>query len=165
MAELLKPGRAAPQFRLTDKDGNPHTLKEIDADFTVLYFYPKDNTPGCTIQSKQFSKDLLKFKKVRAQVIGISGGDQRSKTNFCRKHSLSVTLLSDPDFAVAKKYGVYGKKKFMGREFMGIFRVTYLLDKRKKVIKVYNSVSPATNSKELLKDIRGLMREVKSNES
>ena len=137
MANLLKAGARAPQFSLSDKDQIEVSLNELRSDFTVIFFYPKDNTPGCTIQSKQYSKDLKNFQKLNTTVLGISGGDQKSKTTFCKKHKLAVTLLSDGDFSVAKKYGVFGEKSFMGRKFMGIFRTTFLLDKNKKVIKVY----------------------------
>ncbi len=153
MADLIKTGKKAPQFSLSDKDGIEVSLKNLKADYTVLFFYPKDNTPGCTIESKQYSKDLQKFRKMKTAVFGISGGDQKTKAAFCKKHKLEVPLLSDTDFSVAKKYGVYGKKKFMGREFMGIFRVTFLLDSDKKVLKVYEAVSPETNSADVIKDI------------
>lgn len=154
--KALGAGKKAPLFKLNDKDGNPISLKDLKSDYAIVYFYPKDNTPGCTIEAKQFSKELKKLKDMGAEVIGISGGNEKSKTKFCKANKLSVTLVSDPDFSVCKEYGVYGKKKFMGREYMGIFRKTFLLDKSRKIIKVYDEVSPGEHAKEILEDLKGL---------
>lgn len=151
----LKPGAKAPAFSLPDKDGVKHALKDVKTEFTVIYFYPRDNTPGCTIEAKAFSKDIAKFDKAGATVIGISGGNEKSKTKFCDKYKLKVTLLSDEDHAVCKKYGVFGRKKFMGREFDGIFRHTLVLDKNKKVIQHYDKVSPAAHPGEILDFLKG----------
>ena len=150
----IKVGSKAPNFKLKDKDSKIFNLKECEADFKVVYFYPKDNTPGCTIEAKQFSKDLLKFKKLKTVVVGISGGDEKTKQSFCKKHKLKVLLLSDGDFKVSKKYAAYGKKSFMGREFNGIYRKTYLLDSDNKIIKIYEEVSPETHSKEILEELK-----------
>lgn len=156
MASLLTPGKSAPAFTLTDKDGVPVSLKSLKSDYSVVFFYPKDSTPGCTIEAKSLSKDLKAFEKLGVAVIGISGGDDKTKAKFCKKEKLTVTLLSDTDFSVAKKFGVYGEKSFMGRKFNGIFRTTFLLDKKLKVIKTYEKVSPETHSAELLADIQAL---------
>ena len=156
MNDFLLPGKKAPQFKLEDKDGTLVNLKDVAGEFTVIYFYPKDNTPGCTIEAKRFSSDLKKFEKLATSIIGISGGDQKSKTSFCKKHKLSVLLLSDTDFTVSKKFGVYGEKTFMGRKSFGIHRATFLLDKSLKIVKVYEKVTPDTHSKEVLADITKL---------
>lgn len=148
-----KEGTKAPVFSLKDKDGVKHSLKDMDPGFTVLYFYPKDNTPGCTLEAREFSKDKDKYKILGAEVIGISGGDEKSKTRFCEKNSIDITLLSDTDFKVSEKYGVYGEKKFMGRTYMGITRTTFVLDKDKKIIKVFEKVKPLGHSKDVLKFI------------
>lgn len=158
MPSLLAAGKKAPSFSLTDKDGARISLKEIETDYTVIYFYPKDSTPGCTIEAKSFSKDLRTFEKMGVTVIGISGGDDKTKEKFCRKEKLSVTLLSDTDFSVAKKYGAYGEKTFMGKKFLGIFRSTFLLDAEKKIIKVYEKVSPETHSAEVIEDIKTIAK-------
>lgn len=150
----LKKGAKAPAFNLPDKNGKKHALKDVAADFTVVYFYPKDNTPGCTIEAMTFTKDLPKYKRLKTTIIGISGGDEKTKTKFCEKHKLKVLLLSDTDFSVAKKYKCYGKKKFMGKEYMGIFRNTFVLDNNKKVIGVFENVKPPTHSKEVLDFIK-----------
>lgn len=146
----------AKNFTLKDKDGKEHALNDIKADYIILYFYPKDNTPGCTVEAIEFSKYLKEFEKLGAKIIGISGGDERSKKKFCEKHNLKVLLLSDPDFSVAKAYGAFGKKKFMGREYEGIYRYTFLLDKDKNIIKEYKKVKPAEHAKEVLRDIKEL---------
>lgn len=143
-------GKKAPQFALKDKDSTLHNLKAIDSEFVVLFFYPKDNTPGCTIEAQNFSKDIAKFNKLGATLIGISGGDEKSKEKFCSKHKLQMTLLSDPDFSVATKYHSFGPKSFMGRKFNGISRNTFILDKSKKIIRVFEKVQPLTHSKEVL---------------
>jgi peroxiredoxin Q/BCP len=151
----MKAGDKAIEFSLKDKDGKAVSLKDIRSDFTVLYFYPKDNTPGCTIEAIEFSKCIDDYRKLKTAIVGISGGDEKTKTKFCDANNLRVTLLSDPGFAVCKKYGLYGKKKFMGREYMGIFRTTFILDKNKKILKVFEAVKPAGHSKEVLKFIKG----------
>jgi peroxiredoxin Q/BCP len=160
MANLLKLGDKAPEFTLQDMNDCELSLSKVDSIYKVVYFYPKDNTPGCTIQAQQFSKDLKKLKELNAEVIGISGGDAKSKTLFCNKNKLSVTLLSDTDFEIAKKYGVFGEKFFMGRKYLGISRVTFLLDKNNQIIKVYEKASPEKNSAEIisvLKQLQGLV--------
>ena len=149
-------GKKAPMFTLADRNGEKLALKDVESDFTVLFFYPKDNTPGCTIEAKGFSDSLNKFTKKNIQVIGISGGDAKTKDKFCKKHSLKVNLLSDTDFKVAKKYQAFGEKKFMGRTFKGIYRHTFVLDKNKKVIKVFDKVKPAEHSREVLEFISSI---------
>jgi thioredoxin-dependent peroxiredoxin len=151
---MVKIGEKAKEFTLKDKDGRSHALKEIKSEYTVLYFYPKDNTPGCTIEANNFNDKLAQFSKLGAKIIGISGGDEKSKTSFCKKYDLKITLLSDPDFSVCKTYGCYGKKQFMGRTYNGIFRNTFLLDKDKKILKIYEKVSVKEHADEILKDIK-----------
>lgn len=146
----MKEGAKAPQFTLLDKDGNAVSLGMAKSDFTVLYFYPKDSTPGCTIEAQEFSRSLKDFKARKTAVIGISGGDQKSKEKFCEKYSLSVPLVSDEDFAVSKAYKVYGDKKFMGRTFKGIHRKTFIIDKRGVVARVFDTVKPEGHAREVL---------------
>lgn len=137
---MVQQGSKAPAFSLTDKDGKLVNLKDIHSTFVVVYFYPKDNTPGCTLEAQEFSQLNKEFEKKDARVIGISGGSDATKQKFCEKHDLSITLLSDSDFKVSSEYGVYGEKKFMGRTFMGIRRTTFVLDKNKNVIHVFENV-------------------------
>jgi peroxiredoxin Q/BCP len=147
---MLSVGSQAPQFALPDKTGKKTSLKDVPSQFLVVYFYPKDNTPGCTVEALEFTSELAAFKKRKAEVIGISGGDEKSKAKFCDKYNLGVTLLSDTDFSVAKKFGVFGEKSFMGRKFNGIFRSTFILDKKRRVLKVFDSVSAKGHAQEVL---------------
>jgi len=146
----------APNFSLKDKDNNTFKLSDINSNYTIVYFYPRDNTPGCTIEAHEFSKNKSAFDKLNTTIIGISGGDEKSKTKFCEKNKLKITLLSDPDFKISKKYKVYGEKKFMGRTFMGINRVTFILDKNKKIIKKYEKVKPLSHAKDILEYLQSL---------
>lgn len=146
--------KKSPSFKLKDKDGKIHDLSKIISEFVVIYFYPKDNTPGCTIEAQDFSKNLAEFRKFKTEVFGISGGDEKSKSKFCEKNEHSVTLLSDSDFKVSTAFGVYDKKKFMGKEYLGISRTTFILDKNKKIIKVFENVRPLGHSKEVLEFIK-----------
>ena len=143
-------------FELKDKNGELHKLSEVRAKYIVLYFYPKDSTAGCTVEAVEFSKDIDKFNKLNTKVIGVSGGNEESKTKFVENHNLKVLLLSDPDFEVCKKYKVYGEKSFLGRKFMGIKRMTFVLDDNNRVIKVYDKVKPEIHSKEVLDFIKRL---------
>jgi thioredoxin-dependent peroxiredoxin len=148
--------KKAPEFKLKDKDSNYHTLNDFKEKYKVLFFYPKDNTPGCTIESKKFSALLPKFKKLNTKIIGISGGDEKSKTKFCDKQNLNLLLLSDTDFSVSKKYKSYGEKSFIGRKYLGISRNTFILDKNNNIIKIYEKVKPLTHPKEVLDFIKSL---------
>ena len=149
-------GKKAPDFTLTNKDGVAHTLSKIESGHIVLYFYPKDDTPGCTLEAKDFSDILDEFRKADTLVIGVSGGDDKSKAKFCAKHNLKILLLSDPEFETSKKYGLYGKKTFMGKEYMGISRTTYVLDAKKNVLRIFENVTPKGHAQEVLEFIEQL---------
>ena len=151
---MVHVGEQASDFSLRDKDGEIHSLHEVNSNFVIVYFYPKDNTPGCTIEAKDFSRDIGEFKKLNTTIIGISGGDEKSKTKFCEKQNLKILLLSDSDFSVSNNYGVYGEKSFMGRKYMGISRWTFVLNKNHKIIKIYDKVKPGIHSKEVLEFIK-----------
>jgi peroxiredoxin Q/BCP len=156
--EILKKGEKAPQFSLKDKDGNVYRLKDTSSEYTVLFFYPKDSTPGCTIEAREFSEASATFNRRKIRLIGISGGDQKSKTKFCEKHELKVALVSDSDFAVSTAYGVYGEKKFMGRVFDGIHRTTFIINKGGKILHVFEKVKPAGHADEVLGVIKSLQQ-------
>ena len=147
---MLSIGKKAPAFSLQDKNNKTVRLKDVDTTFTVLYFYPKDNTPGCTLEAIEFTALEKEFKKANASIIGISGGTNKSKTVFCQKHNLTIPLLSDTDFSVATKYDVYGEKKFMGRTYNGIFRTTFVLDKQKTILRIFENVKVKDHAKEVL---------------
>ncbi len=148
--------KKAPAFKLPNQDGEIIQLKDLVEDYVVLFFYPKDNTPGCTIEAKEFTASKKDFKKVNALAIGISGGDEKTKQKFCKKAELDVTLLSDTDGAVGVKYDCYGEKKFMGRTFIGFHRKTFIIGPDRKIIKVYEKVKPEGHSEEVLRFIKSL---------
>jgi peroxiredoxin Q/BCP len=155
MSKKIQVGDRAPDFSLPDRDNNVVSLAKLTGNYKVVYFYPKDDTPGCTIQAKQFSKDLSKLSKLKVAVVGISGGDSKTKTKFCSKHKITVPLLSDTDFSVSKRYQVFGEKVFMGRKYLGISRVTFLLDKNGTVLKIWEKASPEDNSQEIIDAVTG----------
>ena len=153
---MLNLNEKAPNFKLKDKDGRIYELNEFDSNYLIIYFYPKDDTSGCTTEAKEFSEDLGKFERLNTKIIGISGGDENSKKKFVEKYDLKVLLLSDTYFDVCKKYGVYGWKDFMGKKYLGINRITYVLDENKRVIKVYGKVKAEGHSKEILEFLKSL---------
>jgi len=151
----MKVGQKAPDFKLTDRRGRPHSLKTFKGKPLVVYFYPKDDTPGCTLQAKAYTRTLPQFKKLGYEVVGISGGDDDTKKKFCTKYKLKVTLLSDPAFAIAKKYGAWGPKVFMGRRYQGVHRNTYVLDSDHKVQQILKKVDPESDAATILKLLKG----------
>ena len=158
----LREGQKAPNFKLNDKDGRAHTLGAPGVSYTVLYFYPKDSTPGCTLEAQEFTASLKEFKSRGVRIIGVSGGDKSSKAKFCSKYKLAIPLVSDTDFKVAKSYGAYGDKKFMGRSFKGIFRKTFILDNNGTVVRVFEAVKPEGHAREVLKAVDLLARKGKA---
>jgi thioredoxin-dependent peroxiredoxin len=137
---LIEPGKKAPAFTLNDQTGKTHHLSDYAGRPVVLYFYPKDDTPGCTKEACAFQDNLPRFKKGKAAVLGISILDEASKARFAEKYDLSFPLLADADHAVAEKYGVWQKKSLYGRSFMGIVRTTYLIDREGRVAKRWDNV-------------------------
>ncbi len=154
----LKEGSKAPAFSLLDQNGEKLSLKDFKEDYVVLFFYPKDNTPGCTIEAKGFTSYLKKFASVNAMVIGISGGDQKTKTKFCEKAGLEGVYLSDSDGAVGTKYDTYGEKTFMGKKFQGFHRKTFILGPDRKILKIYEKVKPEGHAEEVLAEIKKLKK-------
>jgi peroxiredoxin Q/BCP len=136
----VEEGKKAPEFALKDQDGATHRLKDYAGRPVILYFYPKDDTPGCTKEACAFRDLQPKFKKGRAAVLGVSILDEASKARFARKHKLSFPLLADADHAVADKYGVWAKKSLYGRSFMGLVRTTFLIGPDGKVARRWDNV-------------------------
>ena len=148
---LIREGEKPPSFAFFDAKGNKHELDEmIGKKNTVIYFYPKDFTPGCTIEAEEFTKDYQKFKENDIEVIGISPDSEESHLKFREKMRIPYMLSSDTNNAISKKYGTYGLKKFMGKEYYGTNRSTFLLGKTGKIIKIFNKVKPEGHSKEIL---------------
>jgi len=126
----------ASNFTLPSTNQNDYSLKNSIGKYVVLYFYPKDDTPGCTIETNDFNKLFAKFKKLDCEIYGISKDGLKSHAKFRDKYKIKFDLLADEEIKVLKKYKVWGKKKFMGREFMGIIRTTFLIDKKGKILKI-----------------------------
>ena len=137
---LIDPGKKAPAFTLKDQNGDTHRLSDYEGRPVILYFYPKDDTPGCTQESCEFQARLPQLKPSKAAVLGISILDEKSKAKFANKHGLTFPLLADAEHEVAEKYGVWQQKSFMGRKFMGIVRTTYLIGPDGKVIQRWDKV-------------------------
>ena len=144
----------ALNFTLPSTNKTKYSLKDSFGKFVVLYFYPKDDTPGCTIETNDFNKLLSKFKKLECEVYGISKDNLKSHEKFRNKYKIKFDLLADEELSVLKKYKVWGKKKFMGREFMGIIRTTFLIDKKGKIIKIWNNVKVKDHAKEVLETLK-----------
>lgn len=146
----------AKNFKLKDMNSKEHELKDFKEKYKIIYFYPKDNTPGCTTEALEFTVLKKEFEKLKAKIIGISGGDEKSKCKFVEKHDLKILLLSDPNFKVATAYGTYKLKKFMGREYMGINRETFILDEKNNIIKHYPKVKAKGHAEEVLNYLKEL---------
>lgn len=148
----------APDFKLPDQDGKIHTLKDYKGKYVLLYFYPKDNTSGCTTEACKIRDSFDDFKKYNAVVLGVSVDSIKSHANFSGKYELPFPILSDEGKEVVNLYGVWQKKKMMGREYMGIVRMSFLIDPEGKIVKIYNKVKPAEHASEVLLDLYNLQK-------
>ncbi|MGE0461772.1 MAG: thioredoxin-dependent thiol peroxidase [Vicinamibacterales bacterium] len=153
---LIEPGKKAPAFTLKDQSGKTHTLADYAGRPVVLYFYPKDDTPGCTTEACAFQDNLPKFGKSKAVVLGVSVLDEKSKTKFAAKHSLTFPLLADPDHAVIEKYGAWQEKSMYGRKYMGVARVTYLIGPDGKVARRWDAVKVQGHAEDVLRAVTEL---------
>jgi peroxiredoxin Q/BCP len=151
---VISAGVQAPDFILPDEAGKEHKLSDYVGSPLVLYFYPKDNTPGCTKEACNFRDDYSEYEKAGVVILGVSPDSPRKHTNFINKYDLPFTLLSDVSHEVCELYGVWGRKKFMGREYDGVFRTTFLIDAQGKILKVFENVKPADHSAEVLESLR-----------
>ena len=147
---MINEGDSVPNFTLSDSNGKSVKSSDLKGKKHVIYFYPKDFTPGCTTEADEFSKDYNKFKKAGIEIVGISKDDVDSHKKFCQKMKIPYILLSDTATIVAKQFGVWGKKKFMGKEYMGVFRSTFLVNEKGKIFKTFPKVKPAGHAKEVL---------------
>ena len=155
---MLKKKIKAPNFKLPSTSKDNYSLKDSIGKYVVIYFYPKDDTPGCTIETNDFNKLLPKFKKLNCDIFGISKDNLKSHDKFRDKYKIKFDLLADEELTVLKKYKVWGKKKFMGREFMGILRTTFLIDKKGKIIKIWDNVKVKDHAKDVLETIKNLSK-------
>ena len=147
---MLNVGEKAPDFTLCDKDGKPFTLSSFIGKKVVLYFYPKDNTPGCTRQACAFAAAYNGFKEKNVEVIGISKDSVASHAKFAEKHGLPFILLSDPELEVIKTYGVWKEKKLYGKISMVVARTTFIIDENGIIERIMEKVKPDTNAAEIL---------------
>lgn len=150
---MLKLKSSAPQFNLPDQNGKIHNLKMYKGKKVLLYFYPKDDTPGCTTEACSFRDNLKDLAKMGLVVIGISKDSVKSHDKFAKKYDLNFPILSDEEGKVIESYDAWGNKKFMGREYMGILRKSFLINEEGKIEKIYEEVKPAEHVKEVKSDI------------
>jgi peroxiredoxin Q/BCP len=152
----LTVGTQGPDFVLKDENGVERKLLDYLGQPVVLYFYPKDDTPGCTTEACNFRDDYSAYKQAGVTILGVSPDNVKSHTKFKTKFDLPFTLLADEDHQVCEAYGVWGRKKFMGREYDGVFRTTFLIDKHGVIQKVFENVKPAQHSAEVMEAFRQL---------
>lgn len=146
----LRPGDKAPEFSLADQDGRVRNLSDYRGKQVVLYFYPKDDTPGCTKEACSFRDDYSAYEQAGIEVLGISPDSVKSHQKFKEKFALPFPLLSDPDHEVCAQYGAWGRKKYMGREYDGVLRTTYTIGADGVILSVFENVRPADHSAEVL---------------
>jgi peroxiredoxin Q/BCP len=147
---MIKEGDAAPDFEARDSQGHALKLSDLRGRKVVFYFYPKDDTPGCTREACSFRDSFAEFERRGIRVLGVSTDDERSHRKFAEKYALPFTLLADTSHAVADLYGVYGEKQFMGRKYMGVSRKTFLIDEEGRVRKVFDKVKVDEHAAEVL---------------
>ena len=147
---FLEKGQPAPDFTLPDENGIEHKLSDYQGSHVLLYFYPKDDTPGCTTEACNFRDDYSQYKDASVTILGVSPDTPASHLKFKEKYQLPFTLLADVDQEVCKLYGVWGPKKSFGKEYDGVHRTTYLIDPEGKIQQVFKNVSPANHSAEVL---------------
>lgn len=149
-------GKKALAFNLNDQDEQAHTLNDYRGQWLLLYFYPKDLTPGCTIEANTFNAKRAQFSKLNCAVIGVSKDDERSKKKFCDKHGLKFPLLADKDLKLVNAYGLLKEKTMFGKKVKGIQRDSFLIDPSGTIVKHYKRVKPATHPSEVLADLKEL---------
>lgn len=152
MASKLKEGDNAPDFTVNDAEGKTVRLRDLRGKKVVLYFYPKDDTPGCTKEACSFRDMFAKFRKRGIQVLGVSLDNEKSHQKFIKKFDLPFRLLADTERKISDAYGTYGEKKFMGRTYMGNHRMTFLIDETGKIKKIFGKVKPEGHAEEVLAD-------------
>ncbi len=153
----LSEGDTAPNFKLPDQNGDVHEIKDYKEKWLVVFFYPKDNTPGCTKEACNFRDNIKPLEGLGAKVLGVSVDSVKKHANLVAKYDLPFTLLADEEQKMVNDYGVWGLKKFMGREYMGTNRMTFIVDPKGKIAKVYSKVKAATHGEEVLADLKQIV--------
>ncbi|MCC6146607.1 MAG: thioredoxin-dependent thiol peroxidase [Anaerolineaceae bacterium] len=151
----IQENKAAPDFSLPDETGEVRKLSDFSGKPVLLYFYPKDDTPGCTTEACNFRDDYSAYERAGVIILGVSPDSPKSHTKFKQKYNLPFILLSDKDHIVSELYGVWGRKKFMGKEYDGIFRTTFLIGENGEIKKIFRNVKPADHSTEVLEALKG----------
>ncbi len=154
---MLKIGDNAPELTLPNQDDVEISLRDLEGKWIVLYFYPKDNTPGCTTEACDFTATLPQFDTLGAVVLGVSPDSTASHQKFIAKQKLDITLLSDSTTQIAQRYGVWQLKKFCGKEYMGIVRSTFLIDPEGKIAKIWSNVKVKDHASEVKKVLEALV--------
>ncbi len=150
----ILPGTPAPEFALADDTGVVRRLVDFRGQTVILYFYPKDDTPGCTTEACNFRDDYSAYEQAGVIILGVSPDSPKSHAKFKQKFQLPFSLLADEDHAVCEAFGVWGQKKFMGKEYMGVLRTTFVIDPEGTIKKVFENVKPAEHSAEVLAAVR-----------
>lgn len=154
---MLKTNQQAPEFSLPDQNGRIHSLNDYAGKLVLIYFYPKDDTPGCTKEACGFRDIIGDFKKMNTVVLGISKDSVASHKKFTDKYHLNFSVLSDEDKTTLKDYHAWGKKKFLGKTFEGTLRISYLINQKGKIIKSYPNVNPISHPAQIISDIKKLV--------
>ncbi len=155
---MLQVGQKAPSFSAPDQNGNLVTLDDFQSNWLVLYFYPKDDTPGCTTEAKDFTDFVGKFNALDAKILGVSPDSEKAHCKFINKHSLSIQLLSDPEHQVCEAYAVWQLKKFMGKEYMGVVRSTFLINPEGDVAFIWSNVKVKGHVEAVLSKLQELKK-------
>jgi peroxiredoxin Q/BCP len=150
----IREGDVAPDFSFRDYRGINTKLSDLRGRRIVLYFYPKDFTPGCSTEATEFARDYEKFKAKNIDILGISPDDEESHSKFREKMNIPYHLVPDTDFTISKRYAVYGPRNFMGKEYIGVSRTTFLVDQNGVIIKIFNKVKPLGHSLEVLQEFK-----------
>ena len=150
----ISEGMPAPDFTVLDENGKQQRLSDYRGQSVILYFYPKDDTPGCTTEACNFRDDYSAYTETGVTILGVSPDSPKSHLKFKQKYQLPFTLLADEDHAICEAYNVWGQKKFMGREYMGVLRTTFIIDPQGNIKKIFENVKPAEHSTELLAAIK-----------
>jgi peroxiredoxin Q/BCP len=151
---MTEVGQKAPHFSLANPDGKLVSLNDFASSWLILYFYPKDDTPGCTTEAKDFTEYRQEFEQLGAKIVGVSPDSEKSHDRFIAKHQLSIQLLSDPEHQVAEAYQVWGLKKFMGKEYLGIIRSTFLIDPDGAIAYIWKNVKTKGHAASVLNTLR-----------
>ncbi|MDY6900557.1 MAG: thioredoxin-dependent thiol peroxidase [Cyanobacteriota bacterium] len=160
LANIPLIGEKAPSFSANNQDGDLVKFEDLQSNWLVLYFYPKDDTPGCTVEAKDFSEYSPQFDALGAKILGVSPDSEKSHCKFISKHNLSIQLLSDPEHQVCESYGIWKLKKFMGKEYMGVVRSTFLIAPNGNIAHTWSNVRTKGHAEKVLSKLQELVNTV-----